>query len=64
MAVGRPFMYGLALAGEEGVAEQIRVILSDLEITMGLVGCKDVAAVRGNTALLRKYAGAGKPYVF
>ena len=58
--MGRPFMYGLCLGGEEGVAEQIRVILADLEITMGLSGCKDVNAVRGNTSLLRRVIGAGK----
>ena len=53
-------MYGLCLGGQEGVAEQIRVILADLEITMGLVGCKDVKAVRGNTSLVRRIIGAGK----
>ncbi|KAL5501837.1 hypothetical protein ACEPAH_9098 [Sanghuangporus vaninii] len=46
--LGRPFMYGLALAGEEGVAEQIKSILSDFEITLGLSGYKNIQEIQGN----------------
>ena len=43
VAVGRPYLYGLALAGEQGVREVLANILAELEITMGLSG---VASVR------------------
>ncbi|EJC98467.1 FMN-dependent alpha-hydroxy acid dehydrogenase [Fomitiporia mediterranea MF3/22] len=46
--LGRPYMYGLCLAGEAGVAEQIKSILSDFEITLGLVGYKDIQEIHGN----------------
>lgn len=36
--VGRPCMYGLATAGEQGVREVLRNLVADLDITMGLAG--------------------------
>ena len=47
--VGRPYAYGLALAGEEGVKEVIANLLADIDLTMGLAGCtswKDVTRDR------------------
>jgi isopentenyl diphosphate isomerase/L-lactate dehydrogenase-like FMN-dependent dehydrogenase len=40
-------MYGLALAGEEGVEAVIRNLLTDFSITMGLSGYRSVEEVRG-----------------
>ncbi|KAI0690515.1 oxidoreductase [Cytidiella melzeri] len=40
--LGRPFMYGLATGGKEGVEQVIRSILADCELTMGLAGFKDL----------------------
>lgn len=37
--VGRPYAYGLALAGEQGVKEVIANLLADVDLTMGLAGC-------------------------
>jgi isopentenyl diphosphate isomerase/L-lactate dehydrogenase-like FMN-dependent dehydrogenase len=37
--VGRPYAYGLALAGEHGVKEVIANLLADIDLTMGLAGC-------------------------
>lgn len=37
--LGRPYVYGLALAGEQGVAEVIGNLLADIDLTMGLAGC-------------------------
>ena len=37
--VGRPYAYGLALGGEEGVKEVIANLLADIDLTMGLAGC-------------------------
>jgi lactate 2-monooxygenase len=36
--VGRPFAYGLAHGGEEGVRHVVRSLLADLDLTLGLSG--------------------------
>ena len=38
VAIGRPYAYGLALAGEAGVSGVIRAFLSDFELTLRLSG--------------------------
>lgn len=38
VALGRPYAYGLAVAGEEGVREVVRNVLAELDITLGLSG--------------------------
>ena len=43
--VGRPYVYGLALAGEEGVREVVRNFAADFDLTMGLAGCASVAEI-------------------
>jgi len=45
VCLGRPYIYGLALAGEEGVRAVIRNLLADFDLTMGLAGCKSVAEI-------------------
>lgn len=42
VALGRPYAYGLALAGEQGVREVIRNILAELDITLGLAGLTSI----------------------
>jgi lactate 2-monooxygenase len=42
VCVGRPYVYGLAVGGEEGVYEVLRNLMADFELTMGLAGCADV----------------------
>lgn len=37
--VGRPYAYGLALAGEQGVKEVLANLLADIDLTLGLAGC-------------------------
>lgn len=37
--VARPYAYGLALAGEQGVMEVMANLLADTELTLGLAGC-------------------------
>jgi isopentenyl diphosphate isomerase/L-lactate dehydrogenase-like FMN-dependent dehydrogenase len=37
--VGRPYCYGLALGGEDGVREVLRNLLADTELTLALAGC-------------------------
>lgn len=43
VALGRPYAYGLGVAGEAGVREVIRNILAELDITLGLAGATTVA---------------------
>jgi len=40
--VGRPYLYGLAVAGQDGVAHAIRILTSELVRTMALTGCARV----------------------
>ncbi|MDI1464020.1 alpha-hydroxy-acid oxidizing protein [Catellatospora sp. KI3] len=43
VCVGRPYFYGLALAGEQGVREVIRNLRAELDLTMALAGCASLA---------------------
>ncbi|MDR0136727.1 alpha-hydroxy-acid oxidizing protein [Metabacillus idriensis] len=36
--VGRPYMYGLALAGEDGVKQVLRNLIADFDLTLALLG--------------------------
>lgn len=38
--LGRPYVYGLALAGEAGVREVIRNVLAEFDLTLGLLGVR------------------------
>ena len=38
VALGRPYAYGLGIAGEQGVREVVRNVLAELDITLGLSG--------------------------
>jgi isopentenyl diphosphate isomerase/L-lactate dehydrogenase-like FMN-dependent dehydrogenase len=40
--VGRPYVYGLAAGGEEGVREVLQNLKAEFDLTMGLSGCKSV----------------------
>ena len=37
--IGRPYAYGLGVAGEDGVREVLRNLAADFDLTMGLAGC-------------------------
>lgn len=43
--LGRPYVYGLALAGAPGVREVIRNFIADFDLTMGLAGCRSVEEI-------------------
>ncbi|QAY59269.1 lactate 2-monooxygenase [Microbacterium protaetiae] len=45
VALGRPYAFGLAVAGEAGVAAVVRNVLAELDITLGLAGITAVADV-------------------
>jgi isopentenyl diphosphate isomerase/L-lactate dehydrogenase-like FMN-dependent dehydrogenase len=49
--LGRPYCYGLAVRGEEGVLDVIRNLIADVDLTLGLAGCASCAEVsRANLA--------------
>lgn len=41
--LGRPWVYGLALAGEAGVSEVLSNFLADLDLSLGLLGKRSIA---------------------
>ncbi|HEY7537065.1 MAG TPA: lactate 2-monooxygenase [Gaiellaceae bacterium] len=43
--IGRPYAYGLAIAGETGVREVIRNFVAELDLTMALSGCGSVGEI-------------------
>lgn len=43
--LGRPYVYGLALAGQQGVESVISHTLAELDLTMALTGAADVASI-------------------
>ncbi|MFS0894417.1 alpha-hydroxy-acid oxidizing protein [Microbacterium sp. 179-I 3D3 NHS] len=43
VALGRPYAYGLGIAGEAGVREVVRNVLAELDITLGLAGLTSVS---------------------
>lgn len=45
VCIGRPFVYGLALAGHQGVVEVVNNFKADFELTMGLAGCRSVGEI-------------------
>jgi lactate 2-monooxygenase len=45
VCIGRPFVYGLAIAGQKGVEEVINNFKADFELTMGLAGCRSVSEI-------------------
>jgi isopentenyl diphosphate isomerase/L-lactate dehydrogenase-like FMN-dependent dehydrogenase len=44
--IGRPHLWGLAAAGQQGVAAVLDILTSELDRTMGLAGAKDLNAIR------------------
>jgi lactate 2-monooxygenase len=43
--IGRPYVFGLALAGEDGVREVIQNHIAEFDLTMGLTGCRSVSEI-------------------
>ncbi|MGA7327688.1 MAG: lactate 2-monooxygenase [Rhodomicrobium sp.] len=50
--IGRPYVYGLAVGGANGVREVIRNLRADFDLTMGLSGCRSLAEI--TNAMLRQ----------
>lgn len=50
--IGRPYVYGLAIAGERGVREVIQNFIADFDLTMGLAGCTSIPEITPETLAL------------
>lgn len=57
VCVGRPWVYGLCVAGREGAKEVLRGLLCDLDQSMGLAGIGDVGACRREVLRQCRYPG-------
>jgi lactate 2-monooxygenase len=42
VCIGRPYVYGLVIAGEAGVRAVLRNMISDFDLTMGTAGCASI----------------------
>ena len=51
--VGRPYVYGLGLGGEDGVRHVLRALLAELDLTMALAGCQSVKELTAEEVLVR-----------
>lgn len=52
--LGRPYIYGLSIGGEEGVRHVLRSILGDLDLNLHLSGIKSVSPEDLNRSVLRR----------
>ena len=47
--IGRPYVYGLALGGEQGVRAVLDNLIAELDLTMALTGCASIAEISAET---------------
>ena len=63
--LGRPYIHGLALAGEEGVRAVIRNMLAEFDLTMALAGCRTIAGIDRSRIvsrqMIRSFSRSGPP---
>lgn len=52
--IGRPYVYGLALNGEEGVQHVLKSLLGDFNLTLHLSGISSVSPAQLNRTVLRR----------
>jgi lactate 2-monooxygenase len=45
VGLGRPYVWGLAAGGHEGVREVVRNVWADFDLTMGLAGCRSIGEI-------------------
>ena len=50
--VGRPYVFGLALGGEEGVAHVLKSLLGDMQLTLHLAGIQSASPEHLNRSIL------------
>ncbi|KAK7031872.1 Fmn dependent [Favolaschia claudopus] len=45
--LGRPWLYGAAVAGQEGIEQVLKMTLADLDTTLGLSGYRSISEIQG-----------------
>jgi len=53
VCIGRPFVYGLAYAGEHGVYQVMQNLYSEFKVSMGLAGQRTIAGLRDVTLVCK-----------
>ncbi len=48
VCIGRPYVYGLALAGQRGIENVMQNLIAEFELTMALAGCKSVKEINAD----------------
>ncbi len=49
VCLGRPYVYGLSIAGQQGVQEVIGNVLAEFDLTLGLAGCSSARRISPST---------------
>jgi L-lactate dehydrogenase (cytochrome) len=44
-SIGRPYLFGLAAAGQAGVTKVLELLRAEIERDMGLIGCRNIAEI-------------------
>ncbi len=58
LLLGRPILWGLAVAGEEGVAHVLQLLRDEIDISMALCGCRGIQDIEPSL-LVQPYNGYG-----
>jgi lactate 2-monooxygenase len=53
VCIGRPYVYGLAIAGQLGVEEVLRNFMAEFELTMALSGCDRIDTIHSDCLTVR-----------
>jgi isopentenyl diphosphate isomerase/L-lactate dehydrogenase-like FMN-dependent dehydrogenase len=59
--LGRPYCYGLAVGGEQGVRDVVKNLLAETELTLGLAGCTSFAEVSRDNLVEANPPGIVRP---
>jgi lactate 2-monooxygenase len=52
--IGRPYVYGLAIGGEQGVSHVLKTLLGDMELTLHLAGIQSSNPTHLNRGILER----------
>jgi L-lactate dehydrogenase (cytochrome) len=53
-SIGRPYLYGLAAGGQPGVEHALNILKTEIERTMTLLGCNNIADLSGQHLNIRR----------
>ncbi|MEB4614226.1 alpha-hydroxy acid oxidase [Leucobacter sp. M11] len=61
VAIGRPYLYGLAVAGQAGVEHSIQIFRAEIERAMFLIGCTSIQELRDRGPELVRHTASFLP---